>query len=386
MDVDMTSAPPLKFGSSSGTNAAVAPGDTSATIVTSSIASEAVPDTEAEEIWIHLLYSWQGKAFELHIAESDRVYDLKVMLFSQTNVPPERQKILGLVKGKLPPEDARMGDLKLVSGKKFSLVGTPEGHEFKDPSQIDWLPDVTNDLDVDFSANSAAAVAYQRDLRNARKVKEASEALRGHVNLMHPLREGKKLLVLDLDYTILDTKPLTSGSLPPSECARPGLHEFLEAVYPHYDIAIWSQTSWIWLETKLVELGMVGQGRPYEISFVLDKKPMFTVFSADRKDKDGKPFAHHVKALQIIWNLFPQFNARNTLHVDDLSRNFVLNMGNGIKIPAFKDVSTSAAARSDRELERLARYLLHVASAEDVSVLNHKDWRKISHQLGGGSA
>jgi hypothetical protein len=34
---------------------------------------------------------------------------------------------------------------------------------------------------------------------------------------------------------ILDTKPLTTGSLPPSECARPGLHEFLETIYPHYD-------------------------------------------------------------------------------------------------------------------------------------------------------
>lgn len=47
-------------------------------------------------------------------------------------------------------------------------------------------------------------------------------------------------------------------------------------------------------------------------------------------------------------------------------------MGNGIKIPAFKDVATSPAARSDRELERLTRYLLHVASADDVSALNHK--------------
>ena len=64
-------------------------------------------------------------------------------------------------------------------------------------------------------------------------MKEYSDKL--VVNIIHPLREGKKLLVLDLDYTILDTKPLTSGSLPPPECARPGLHEFLEAIYPYYD-------------------------------------------------------------------------------------------------------------------------------------------------------
>ena len=99
-----------------------------------------------------------------------------------------------------------------------------------------------------------------------------------------------------------------------------------------------SQTSWIWLETKLVELGMIGEERDYkvlaillllgvyltypQISFgvflyhcdcsvltgvfgqlaVLDKGPMFTVFSR----KDGKPYQHSVKALQIIWNHFPQ--------------------------------------------------------------------------------
>ena len=35
---------------------------------------------------------------------------------------------------------------------------------------------------------------------------------------------------------------------------------------------------------------------------VLDKTCMFTVFSV----KDGKPYKHSVKALQIIWNHFPQ--------------------------------------------------------------------------------
>lgn len=37
-----------------------------------------------------------------------RVFDLKTALRDLTNVPPERQKILGLVKGKLPEDQVRM--------------------------------------------------------------------------------------------------------------------------------------------------------------------------------------------------------------------------------------------------------------------------------------
>lgn len=36
------------------------------------------------------------------------VYDLKWALVGLTDVPPERQKILGLVKGKLPADEERM--------------------------------------------------------------------------------------------------------------------------------------------------------------------------------------------------------------------------------------------------------------------------------------
>ncbi|OSD08539.1 HAD subfamily IIID h [Trametes coccinea BRFM310] len=351
-------------------------------------------DVDQTERWIHLQFNWSGKPFSLDVAESDRVYDLKAALMSLTNVPPERQKILGLVKGKLPTDDERIGDLKLLSGKKFTLVGTPEGHEIKDPNELEFLPDVVNDLDVDFSADPAAATEYINDQRNRRKVDQHTKKLQP--SLINPLREGKRLLVLDIDYTILDTKPLTSGALPPQECARPGLHEFLEAVYPHYDICIWSQTSWIWLETKLVELGMLGGIRNYRIAFgknasrcldcngpfndcsvVLDKTCMFTVFSK----KDGQPYKHSVKALQIIWNHFPQFGPSNTIHIDDLGRNFALNPGEGLKISAFKNAHTDAA-RADRELFKVARYLLHLANTHpDFRKAKHSKWKDVVKSL-----
>lgn len=327
----------------------------------------------SDEHWITLQFTWGGKSFSLDVADSDRVYDLKATLQSLTDVPPERQKILGLVKGKLAPDQARISDLHLSSGKKFTLVGTPEGAEIKDPSQLESLPDVVNDLDVDFSDNVEATAAYRNDQRNQRKIKEATTKLQP--NIIFPLRAGKKLLVLDIDYTILDTKPLISGSLPPAECARPGLHEFLEAIYPYYDICIWSQTSWVWLETKLVELGMIGSDRSYQISFVLDKTSMFTVFT----EREGKPWIHSVKALQIIWNHFPQFDASNTIHVDDLSRNFALNPNEGLKIQAFKSAH-SAEAMGDRELEKLGKYLLHIAGV-DFRTLLHKNWRQVVRSM-----
>lgn len=66
---------------------------------------------------------------------------------------------------------------------------------------LEFLPDVVNDLDVDFSDNIAASAAYKNDQRNIRKVKEASEKL--DINIIHPLRQGKKLLVLDIDYSAM---------------------------------------------------------------------------------------------------------------------------------------------------------------------------------------
>ncbi|EPQ57908.1 HAD IIID h [Gloeophyllum trabeum ATCC 11539] len=377
----------LKLGDESGQDGGVAEA--------SVVDAETRLEDSVPERYIELVFTWSSKPFTLSIAE---VFDLKASLQSLTNVPPERQKIIGLVKGKLPADDVCVqsisGDLRLAPGKKFTLIGTPQGDEIKDPSQLEFLPDVLNDLDIDFSAAPEAAAAYLHDQRNKRKIREISAKLQ--VNIIHPLREGKKLLVLDIDYSkdvfvlsqfapgtraeattaILDTKPLTSGALPPQECVRPRLHEFLEAVYPHYDICIWSQTSWVWLETKLVEVGMLGTERNYKISFVLDKTTMFSVFST----RNGQPYRHHVKPLQIIWNRFPQYSAKNTIHVDDLARNFALNPRQGLKISAFKDAHTPRAM-SDRELDKLAIYMVHIADLDDLNKVQHKDWKNVVRGL-----
>ncbi len=61
---------------------------------------------------------------------------------------------------------------------------------------------MVNDLDVDFTENLAASDSYQRDVRNIRKIQEATQNLQ--VNIIHPLRPGKKLLVLDIDYSVLN--------------------------------------------------------------------------------------------------------------------------------------------------------------------------------------
>jgi ubiquitin-like domain-containing CTD phosphatase 1 len=70
--------------------------------------SKVASDAAGSELWIQLTFTWAGKTFTLDIAESDRVFDLKAALQSLTDVPPERQKILGLVKGKLPPDQGRV--------------------------------------------------------------------------------------------------------------------------------------------------------------------------------------------------------------------------------------------------------------------------------------
>ena len=326
---------------------------------------------------------------------STTILAVKEMLTERTGVLPKRQKLIGLaikpgsgskVGAGGPPDATKLEDLK-PKGKQqkdanapvithqFILMGTPEEKIFVDPSDKDDLPEVIDDFDLDFNAGSDEWLAHVANEENLAKFTDNTEC-----HIINPPREGKPLLVLDLDHTLLcfSSKALQraesfdDGQNHVAKMQRPYMHEFLSSAYRHYDLVVWSQTSWRWLETKLVELGMINNPG-YKFCFVLDKTSMFRITSTKR---DGSRVQHYVKPLQIIWSKFPRWGKHNTVHIDDLERNFALNLTNGLKCTAY--YRKKKKAQNDVELLGLARYLEILAQdGRNFDLVDFKQWVEV---------
>ncbi|GAA5835350.1 hypothetical protein JCM3766R1_004764 [Sporobolomyces carnicolor] len=355
----------------------------------------------AENVY-ELVMKWRNVAYDISLVESDTVGDLKAILFSLTGVPPERMKLVGLIKGKLPGDDQEIVKLglqprtssviadasatapvnKAAKRKEFMMIGTPEGQEHKAPVGPTSAPG--DEPDVEYATAGAAtreALKAIESVRNRRKLNDATQAL--VLDQMREPRRGKKLLVLDLDGCILDTSLWKEPNFSTQMFMRPYLHDFLRLISPYYDIIIWSQTSWRWLETKICELDIIGPSKrgDYPVVTTIDRKPMFSVYS----ERKGQPFKHEVKALGILWSKFPEFYSReNTVHIDDLSRNFAMNPKNGIKVHAYKDALSRDNVSTDVELLYCARYLLQLVSVQDVTTVDHSRFRKCKLPLPHG--
>ena len=74
--------------------------------------SESVPGGADEITLLNFRTKFQGRDIDLHGLDAlSTVRDLKRLIQDETSVPIVRQKLLGLVKGKLPPEDATLASL-----------------------------------------------------------------------------------------------------------------------------------------------------------------------------------------------------------------------------------------------------------------------------------
>lgn len=308
-----------------------------------------------------VVIKWSGCEYPIEeLSPSDSVLDLKNLICKATGVLPHRQKLLGLkLKGSKPASDeALVKDLNVKPGAKIMMMGTKEEAIEEAVKPPEDLPEVVDDFDIgdeDDEVPVKDCAVFQEKI--AKRVKDYV------IKKCHPTRPGKKLLVLDIDYTIFDHRSVGETG---RDLMRPYLHYFLEEAYADYDIAIWSATSMKWIEAKLQELNLEKNDK-FKISFVLDSGAMITVDSP-------KYGVIEVKPLGVVWGQFDEFNETNTIMFDDMRRNFLMNPQNGLKIRPFRQAHLNRD--TDNELLYLAAYLKHLAEFDDLSRFDHKAWEK----------
>ncbi|CAN0878540.1 Ubiquitin-like domain-containing CTD phosphatase [Linum grandiflorum] len=311
-----------------------------------------------------LSVKWSGKEYTVRVCGDDSVAELKRRICEVTNVLPKRQKLLyPKVGNKLADDSLLLSQLPIKSSLKMTMIGTVED---------DIIVDQVDDPEIvdDFQLGQDEAIDIKDKDVNKQKLKRRVDQYKVqllnfilNIKLRNPCREGKKLLVLDIDYTLFDHRSTAEN---PMELMRPYLHEFLTAAYAEYDIMIWSATSMKWVELKMGELGVLSNPN-YKITALLDHLGMITVQSDARGIFDCKP-------LGLIWAHFPEFyGPHNTIMFDDLRRNFVMNPQNGLTIKPFK--KAHANRDSDQELVKLTEYLLAIAELDDISILDHSKWK-----------
>ncbi|PIM98370.1 TFIIF-interacting CTD phosphatase, including NLI-interacting factor [Handroanthus impetiginosus] len=313
------------------------------------------PLTEEE---MTLTVKWSGKEYTVRVCGDDTVGELKRRICEVTNVLPKRQKLLyPKVGSKLANDSLLLSQIPLKASLKMTMIGTVEDDILVDPVET---PEIIDDFEI----GQDEAVDIKDKEVNKQKLRRRIEQYK--IELLNPCREGKKLLVLDIDYTLFDHRSTAEN---PLELMRPYLHEFLSAVYAEYDIMIWSATSMKWVELKMGQLGVLNNP-DYKITALLDHMAMITVQSDTRGVFDCKP-------LGLIWAHFPEYySAKNTIMFDDLRRNFVMNPQNGLTIKPFR--KAHANRNSDQELVKLTQYLLAIAELDDLSSLDHRNWESFN--------
>ncbi|KAJ6327796.1 hypothetical protein OIU78_014618 [Salix suchowensis] len=325
------------------------------------MAASASLTSSATEEELTLTVKWSGKEYAVRVCGDDSVAGLKRRICELTNVLPKRQKLLyPKISNKLADDSAFLSQLPLKSSLKMTMIGTAEDDIIV--NQMD-SPEIVDD----FELGQDEAVNIEDVEVNKQKLRRRIDQY--EIELKNPCRPGKKLLVLDIDYTLFDHR---STAETPLELMRPYLHEFLTAVYAEYDIMIWSATSMKWVELKMGQLGVLDNPN-YKITALLDYSAMITVQS----DSCG---IFECKPLGLIWAKFPEFySSKNTIMFDDLQRNFMMNLQNGLVIRPFR--KAHANRDNDLELVKLTHYLLAIADLDDLSVLDHKIWEFFAEEL-----
>lgn len=319
---------------------------------------------------VSIKIKWMGKEIEAIVEPSETIAGLKRVLETETKVLAKKQKLLGLKtkEGRPAGDDTTVQDIALKPQQKILLMGTPEEtyKAFAEQELVEPHFQVHNEDEDDGEEGKEAMTSGL----NAVDVEEKLQRrFRGAIiKEINSPRDGKKCAVFDIDYTIF---ALDSKSERASDLARPYLHDLFSAIYPFFDIVIWSATSMKWIDVKLKELGIFSNPS-YKVTLTMDYTAMVTIATPG---KGKTPTLFDCKPLAVLWNRYgSHYNHENTIMVDDLRRNYVLNPQNGLVIKPFKHAMTSG--RNDRELLKLKAYLLKIAQLDSLKELDHDRWKR----------
>lgn len=329
--------------------------------------SSAETDTDGgQESSLAIIIKHAGLEFRIeNLMQDHTIQYLKEQIEELTNVRSFRQKLFG-IKTKLGnplTDDVTLEETNFTDGIKVMMMGSKETEiqNVEQASRVGLPPleddfDIYDDDEIDPDARIPKEPEYAAKI--ARRVKHYK------IKMLNEPRPDKKLLVLDIDYTLFDHRSTAQTA---SELMRPYLHEFLTSAYQDYDIVIWSATSMRYIEAKMNEL-RVSTNPNYKIVFYLDSAAMISVHS----QKYG---LLNVKPLAVIWGKFSgQYTPKNTIMFDDTRRNFLMNPQNGLKIKAFREAFKNRD--TDQELLLLSKYLLKIARLDDFTPLDHRYWQR----------
>ena len=139
-----------------------------------------------------------------------------------------------------------------------------------------------------------------------------------------PYRSSRTLLILDLNGVLIhrirsarSAKTSEHEVLPEGAIRlrnffvwkRPGLNEFLEMVFRHFDVAVWSSVRQENIGDLVDEVFGNWKG---DLVFVWDQRKCGNF--ADPKARNGR---HFLKNLSDVWRSYPMYDEVNTLIVDD---------------------------------------------------------------------
>jgi RNA polymerase II subunit A small phosphatase-like protein len=173
-----------------------------------------------------------------------------------------------------------------------------------------------------------------------------------------------KLLILDLDETLIHTTNEPKGRTPDFQVfhygvyKRPGVEDFLSTCIAWFNMGVWTSASADYAGKIIQHLFP----EPAQLRFVFTRKDC------------GLRFDYSIGMHRIVKPLKKLkkqgYSLKKTLVIDDSPGTFVENYGNAILVQKY------LGNEEDEELFLLLKYLETIASAKNVRKIEKGNWRE----------